>query len=62
MTTYWPGTNIVKSENNAFTLWKKKGESVMTNDRTHIRSANGTKSRKTNDPFPINMQIFKVNK
>ena len=26
MSVYWPGTNIVKSENNAFTGWKKEGQ------------------------------------
>jgi hypothetical protein len=59
---YWPGTNIVKSTNNAFTWWMKEGDSIMTKDRTHIRSANGTRSRRTNDPLPINMRIFKVKK
>jgi hypothetical protein len=61
MSVYWPGTNIVKSENNAFTGWKKEG-SVMTNDRTHIRSANGTKSRTINAALPANMQIYKEKK
>jgi hypothetical protein len=52
----------VKSAGNAFTTWKKEGESVMTNDRSHIRSANGTRSRKTNDPLPAHMQIYKGKK
>ena len=62
MTNYWPGTKIVKSADNVFTRWKKEGASVMINDRTHIRSANGTRSRKTNDPLPEHMQIYKVKK
>lgn len=62
MTNYWPGTKTVKSAGNAFTTWKKEGESVMTNDRSHIRSANGTRSRKTNDPLPAHMQIYKGKK
>ena len=61
MSVYWPGTNIVKSDNNAFTGWKK-GCSIMTNDRSHIRSANGTRSRKTNDPLLAHMQIYKDKK
>ena len=28
--TYWPGTKIIKSQNNAFTLWKDGQLSVLT--------------------------------
>ena len=27
--TYWPGTKIVKSENNAFTSWKKPRQTEL---------------------------------
>lgn len=62
METHWPGTKIVKSTNNAFTKWKEGLPSVMAKDTTHIRSANGTRSRKKNDPLPANMQIYKDKK
>lgn len=61
MIAYWPGTNIVKSQNNVFTDWKR-GDSILSGDTTHIRSRNGTKSRRTNDPLPINMRIYKEKK
>lgn len=30
---YWPGTNIVKSNNNAFTLWKENKPSFANNTK-----------------------------
>ena len=30
---FWPGTNIPKSQNNAFTLWKTGERSKITNTR-----------------------------
>lgn len=30
---YWPGTNIVKSQGNAFTLWKENRPSLANNQK-----------------------------
>lgn len=30
---YWPGTKIVKSQNNAFTLWKENRPSIANNTK-----------------------------
>ena len=30
---YWPGTNIPKSQNNAFTLWKENRPSIANNTK-----------------------------
>lgn len=31
---YWPGTNIIKSNGNAFTSWKAGNPSVILKDKT----------------------------
>lgn len=41
--TYWPGTKIPKSENNAFTDWKKKTPS-LANNRSWRQSLIGQKN------------------
>ena len=33
MSIYWPGTNIVKSQGNAFTYWKYGERSRITNTK-----------------------------
>lgn len=40
MSIYWPGTNIVKSKNNAFN-WKAKTD-VLTNSKDWKQSVAGT--------------------
>lgn len=39
---YWPGTKIIKSENNAFTEWKQ-GRSLITTSREWKQSEMSTK-------------------
>ena len=47
---YWPGTKIVKSENNAFTDWKK-GKSIASSKEwkaSYDSSKNMAENAKTN--------------
>ena len=37
--TYWPGTNIVKSQGNAFTSWKYGGSSITTSKEWRMSQA-----------------------
>lgn len=62
MQTYWPGTKIVKSQNNAFTSWMTKTDSLMAHDDSLRKSQSATKGRKVNDPLPAHLQIYKVKK
>lgn len=39
---YWPGTKIIKSQNNAFTLWKQ-GTSTITSSKEWRMSQASTK-------------------
>ncbi len=39
--TYWNGTNIPKSTDNAFTAWKKPGESVVKKDKSFEKAYAG---------------------
>lgn len=41
--TYWPGTNIPKSTNNAFTSWKTGDRSQITTSREWRMSEISTK-------------------
>jgi hypothetical protein len=52
----------VKSNDNAFTSWKMKTESVMANDDSLRKSQSATRGRKVNDPLPAHLQIYKVKK
>lgn len=36
---YWPGTNIIKSQGNAFTSWKSGKPSIILKDK-HINASN----------------------
>lgn len=54
MNIYWPGTNIVKSQGNAFTSWKS-APSLVTRDR-EWRVAEAAKRQmglQTNRPFTV---------
>ena len=48
---YWPGTKIVKSENNAFTEWKTKVGSIASSKEwkaSYDSSKNMAENAKTN--------------
>lgn len=62
MEIYWPGTKIVKSQDNAFTAWKKPKESVMANDDSHRKSRSATKSRSSTGEVPSYLRIYKEKK
>lgn len=54
MNIYWPGTNIVKSQNNAFTNWKQT-PSLVTRDK-EWKQAEAAKRQmvlQTNRPFTV---------
>lgn len=37
--TYWPGTNILKSQNNAFTEWKRGRSRITTSAEWRMSQA-----------------------
>jgi len=62
MEIYWPGTKIVKSQDNAFTAWKIPRDSVMKGDSTHQRSKAATKGRLATGEIPSHLRIYKEKK
>lgn len=62
MNIYWPGTKIVKSQNNAFTSWMTKSDSLMANDDSLRKSQSATRGRTMNDPLPAHLRIYKEKK
>lgn len=55
---YWPGTNIVKSQGNVFTLWKTQKESEILKDKFLIRSES-SKRNVASKPQPAYTVRFK---
>lgn len=54
MTTYWPGTNIVKSQGNAFTSWKTSPSHVFqTKEWKQAEAARRAASTQAGKPFTI---------
>jgi len=51
--TYWPGTNIPKSQKNAFTLWREPGQSIVTKDRLWQMAEIGAQNAKKTDKVQI---------
>ena len=59
METHWPGTKIVKSQNNAFSNWKIPKESVMANDDSLRKSKAATNGRVAKGEIPSHLKIYK---
>jgi len=59
METYWPGTKIVKSQNNAFTSWKTAKGSLMANDDFIRKSMAATNGRVAKGEIPVHLRIYK---
>ena len=62
MEIYWPGTKIVKSQDNVFTSWKTPRESVMARDDSHRKSRSATKGRSSTGEVPSYLRIYKEKK
>lgn len=62
MEIHWPGTKIVKSQDNAFTAWKIPRESVMAKDSSHRKSLSATKGRTSTGEVPSYLRIYKEKK
>lgn len=59
MEIHWPGTKIVKSQNNAFTSWKTPRESVMANDDSLRKSKAATNGRVVRSEIPNHLKLYK---
>jgi hypothetical protein len=59
MEIYWPGTKIVKSQNNAFSNWRTEKKSVMNGDGSYQRSKAATKGRVATGEVPSHLRIYK---
>lgn len=59
MELYWPGTKVVKSNNNAFTSWKVGRESMMASDLSHKKAASARAGRNLTEKLPVTLHITK---